>query len=158
MKRIATYGLTAVGLLVAGAAIAVASDDDHGRHHRGHWDHAKMAEHFFQDFDLNKDGKVTKAEVDQVNAQRFREAAGGGSSVSLDQFIKLHADDARERDEKRFQHMDKNSDGKLTENEFEGRRGRMFDHMDKNKDGVITQDEANAPRDHDGPPPEDKPE
>ena len=160
MKRVAIYGLIAGSVLVAGGAIAASQMDgpgDHGWKHHGHHDRAQMADHFFQDFDLNKDGKVTKAEVDQVNAQRFREVSGGAQAVTFDQFIAAREKDMREHEKEHFARMDKNGDGKLTQDEFDSRHDRMFDHMDKNKDGVITKDEVTPPLgdDHDGPPPGD---
>jgi Ca2+-binding EF-hand superfamily protein len=175
MKRVFAYGLIAGSLLFAGAAIAAdpmppkdnmgppPGDDmgppppdgpGHWRHDRG--DRAEMAEHFFREFDLNHDGKVTKAEIEQVNAQRFKDASGGGSTVTLEQFIQAHMKEFREREEHRFKELDKNGDGKLTQAEFEGHHADMFDHMDRNKDGVITKDEIMPPRDMDGPP--EKPE
>ncbi|MBI3678452.1 MAG: EF-hand domain-containing protein [Proteobacteria bacterium] len=161
MKRIIAYSLIGGGFLVVGAAIAASMPDrpdgpDGPRHH----DRAQMAAHFLEEFDLNKDGKVTKAEVDQVMAQRFKEAALGSASVTLDQFIQAHMKDFREHEQRRFQHLDKNGDGKLTADEFEGRHADMFEHMDRNKDGVITKDEVMPPPgdDMDGPPPPEKPE
>ena len=45
---------------------------------------------FERDFDLNKDGKITKAEFDKALAQRFAEATGGGAAMTEAQFAKAH--------------------------------------------------------------------
>jgi len=69
-----------------------------------------------------------------------------------------------ERMTERFKAMDKNNDGKLSADEFEGRKG-MFDSLDANKDGFVDQEEMKAigaklreRAQNQSPSPESKPE
>ena len=43
--------------------------------------HHDMADRFMREYDLNHDGTVTRAEYDQVNAERFRQIDTNGDGV-----------------------------------------------------------------------------
>lgn len=170
MKRILTFALLAGTILVA---VPVLADDmpppppgdemgpppDGPMGPRGPH-HADMGRHFFERFDLNKDGKVTKAEMQQVEDKHFAEISGGATTISKQQFVDAELKRARERAEDMFKHMDKNNDGKLDKAEFGPPHGDdMFAHMDTNSDGAITPDEMKDMHRH-GPHrgPKDQPE
>ena len=61
--------------------------------HHMHHAHGDKAGHFMQHFDLNNDGKVTRAEFDQVNADRFNKMDKNGDGViSADELAQFHQD------------------------------------------------------------------
>jgi Ca2+-binding EF-hand superfamily protein len=96
-------------------------------------------------YDLNRDGKVTRAEFDKLTTQQFGAFAKGGSLTSA-QYTALIAAQSRSISERVFQRLDKDRDGKLTLAEFAGSQERLFSRLDKNNDGVITEDELTTSR------------
>jgi Ca2+-binding EF-hand superfamily protein len=106
---------------------------------------------FFERFDADKDGKVTKAEFLGARASQFKAADKDGDGlVTREEFAAfgdLRRDDAVDR---LFARLDKNADGKLTADEFAGRagkkarsRGRIapslnFERADAEKKGYLT--------------------
>jgi Ca2+-binding EF-hand superfamily protein len=95
--------------------------------------------------DLNKDGKVTRAELDKAVAVEFT-GAGKGQSITPDQFYGIVAARYRDTAGKMFERMDADHDGKLTLAEFSAREEKLFSRLDKNGDGVITRDELSFSR------------
>lgn len=95
--------------------------------------------------DLNHDGKVTRAELDQALHQQFAAAAKGGT-LNKDQFTSMQSTRASATSQRAFQRLDGNHDGKLTLDEFSASQHRTFARMDKNNDGVITRDEMTSSR------------
>ena len=73
---------------------------------------------FCAEFDLNRDGKVTHAELDKALHQQFQAATKGGQSMTLDQFYALELAHYREMDARIFQHMNTSYTGKLTLQEY----------------------------------------
>lgn len=96
-------------------------------------------------YDVNRDGKVTRAEFDKITAQQFNAFAKGGSLNSA-QYYALVAAQSRAISARVFQRLDKDRDGKLTLAEFAASQERLFSRLDKNNDGVITQDELTTSR------------
>lgn len=94
-----------------------------------------------EEADLNHDGKVTRAEVDQKIHQVFTDAAKGGNALTPDEFYGLELARFRQGAQKRFDRVDTNHDGKLSKAEFVAPAQKMFDHLDRNHDGVISADE-----------------
>lgn len=131
--------------LVAGVALA------HGAGHGAH---------MFERLDLNKDGKITKAEankarekwfaevdankdgaITRAEAEKWREAKWGKKGK------KPEGDKARRgnhgaRHGRMFDRLDQNRDGKITKSEAAAKSTFLFQKLDTNKDGVITKTEA----------------
>jgi Ca2+-binding EF-hand superfamily protein len=101
---------------------------------------------FCAEFDLNRDGKVTRAELDQGLHQQFQAATKGGQFMSLDQLYGLELAHYREMDARIFQHMNTSYTGKLTLQEYSASEAKFFARLDKNGDGVITADELSRSR------------
>jgi Ca2+-binding EF-hand superfamily protein len=95
--------------------------------------------------DLNKDGKVTRSELDKAVGIEFTDA-GKGQSLNADQFYAIMVSRFRDMAGKMFERMDSDHDGKLTLAEFSAREEKLFARMDKNGDGVITRDELSFSR------------
>jgi len=102
---------------------------------------------FCSTFDVNKDGKVTRAEFDTaVNAQFDKFGKGGG--INRDGFFQIAAEKVRDMEARRFSRLDANHDGKLTLEEFEAPQKKMFDRLDAKHQGFITKDEIIAAMRH----------
>lgn len=99
---------------------------------------------FCGDNDLNRDGKVTHAEFDNVTIKQFAARTGGAKFMSEAQF---RADtDGRERSfaVRAFLRLDANGDGKLSSNEFAASDQKLFARLDGNHDGVVSASELSA--------------
>jgi Ca2+-binding EF-hand superfamily protein len=96
---------------------------------------------FCDDNDLNRDGKVTRAELDSVIAKTFSLQMGSAKSMTLAQY--RAAADGRDRPYavQAFQRLDADGDGRLSFAEFAASDQRLFARLDTNKDGVVTRDE-----------------
>jgi Ca2+-binding EF-hand superfamily protein len=101
---------------------------------------------FCAEFDLNRDGKVTRAELDQGLHQQFQAATKNGPFMSPDQLYGLELAHYREMDARIFQHMNTSYTGKLTLQEYAASEAKFFARLDKNGDGVITVDELSRSR------------
>lgn len=93
-------------------------------------------------FDTDKDGKVTQAEIDGVrDAQLKKFDADGNGALSLEEYQALWLDAMRPRMARQFQANDADANGSITAEEFRARFAGMARHLDRNNDGAITQDE-----------------
>jgi Ca2+-binding EF-hand superfamily protein len=105
----------------------------------------------FATLDTDKDGKVTKAEVDAFHAAQVKAAdANGDGKLSADELatMQISAMTARitARAAKMVELMDTDKDGALSAAELAVPPGpeMMFDKIDANSDGAITQAEIDA--------------
>lgn len=101
---------------------------------------------FCAEFDLNRDGKVTRAELDQGLHQEFQSAAKGGAFLSADELYALELGHYRQLDAHIFERINTSYDGKLTLQEYAASEAKFFARLDKNGDGVITADELSSRR------------
>jgi Ca2+-binding EF-hand superfamily protein len=101
---------------------------------------------FCAEFDLNRDGKVTHAEMDQALHQQFQVATKNGAFMTIDQLYALELARYREMDARIFQRINTSYTGKLTLQEYAASEAKFFARLDKNGDGVITQDELSSRR------------
>jgi len=99
---------------------------------------------FCAEADLNRDGKVTRAELDTALHQQFQAATKGGAFMSLDELYATELARYRELDARIFQHMNTSYTGKLTLQEYAASEAKFFARLDKNGDGVITEDELSS--------------
>jgi Ca2+-binding EF-hand superfamily protein len=102
---------------------------------------------FCFDNDLNKDGTVTRAELDTAVGKRFALAANGAATMNAGQFASDLDRRFRDSNARTFKRLDKDGDGKLTLAEFAANELKLFARLDKNRDGVIAADEM-RPRFH----------
>ena len=145
--------------------------DGHGGHR---WRPRMFGPHLeLQEFDANKDGRISHAEIDQVLRARF-DAADANHDGQLDaaEFASMHFffqhrvpppdGEGPDRDH-RFgpphppepgeiiKHLDWNLDGKISFEEFAAPIRQMALRLDRDGDGVIEGDELRGPEF--GPPP-----
>jgi hypothetical protein len=126
-------GAVAGGLAWAGLAHAGNWHDDDNHHGKGR----HMME-MFERFDTNSDGRVTKDEIEITRQAMFGGADGNNDSMlTLDEFEGLWLDHLRPRMVDKFQKLDNDGDGQVTETEFAKPMDRVAGWLDKNDDGVI---------------------
>ncbi len=99
---------------------------------------------FCADNDLNRDGKVTRAEFDSATAKHFAMLTGGAKAMTETQFTADALARYRELSARMFKRLDKNRDGKLSIAEFAASDQKLFARMDKNHDGTVTPDELSS--------------
>lgn len=152
--------LTASGIAtVLGAVALVGIADAHDRGgrergggHGGH--HSKMMggqmggmhgggmRQFFTMADENKDGQVSKEEIEKLRDAKFATYdANKDGKLGLDEFQGLINELARERIVRMFQHLDPDGDAAISKQELDDRVAMMIEFMDRNDDGVITRDD-----------------
>jgi hypothetical protein len=95
------------------------------------------ASHFFADYDLNHDGKVSRNEVGTVVAKRFALAAGGTKLITPQQYTADAMKRHRDREKQSFRRADWNGDGVLTADEFSIQQRARFAAVDREGAGVI---------------------
>lgn len=133
-----------------GEKSAAVSDADKAER-KGHWRGQRGmrfgAADFCAQYDVNKDGKVTRAEFDSVASARFATFAKAGF-LTLEGFKQMSAERMRGFQDKRFDRLDTNHDGTLTQEEFSAPQKTMFARLDKDKKGYITKDDLKGAMHH----------
>lgn len=95
----------------------------------------RLADRVLRDFDLNKDGKITKAQLDKVLSLRFTEATGGGVTLNEAQFARTHEKMLQAHNDQMFRRIDGNGDGILSLEEFRAPLRTRFEKMDRDARG-----------------------
>lgn len=121
---------------------------------------------FIHDYDADHDGQVTRAEFDASRVARFKATdANGDGWVSEEEYVgeyharleqQLAASDRSEEKKTeerqrqmrqahvRFDVLDKDKDGKMTQAEYDASGARTFAEQDDDKDGIVTAADAAA--------------
>ncbi len=98
-----------------------------------------------QQFDLNKDGTLTKEELTTALEQKITDNdKDGDNAITLDEFKTEWAKQTERMMVRAYQRLDPNGDGKVTLDELQQQTSFMFDRMDRNNDGKI--DKADRPQ------------
>jgi Ca2+-binding EF-hand superfamily protein len=108
-------------------------------------------------FDVNKDGSMTTSEVKQVLTKGFKTYDSDGDGfLNLKETIAAYEQAKRERKIKRFNKMDQNGDGVLTQDEYlatmkkySGYKQKIIEYRftkkDKNNDKLVSFTEYTKP-------------
>jgi hypothetical protein len=109
-------------------------------------------------FDTNKDGKITKAQIDAVLADQMKKYdTDGDGTLSLSEYQALFDDQMHETMVRSFQALDREGAGKVTLDELRAPIDRLVQRLDRNHTGVIDLNQFDGPHqgpgDRDGPPP-----
>lgn len=172
MKRTTKYiiGLGAVAALTSSAFVGVALTDDKvkeavrghhsdqvelaqgGKHHgkarrarfgsrhggfRGHF-----GERMLEQFDADKDGKLTQAEIDKSRAEQHAKFdSDKDGKLNLKEYESLWLDVMRKRMVDAFQRHDDDGDAAVTAAEFQERFKNFVARADRNEDGAFTRDD-----------------
>ncbi|MEM8986038.1 MAG: hypothetical protein AAGC95_04870 [Pseudomonadota bacterium] len=114
---------------------------------------AHSSRSFYERYDTNKDGVVTKEEFAVARAQGYnrRDSDGDGKvyveeyvaeyKARLEQQLEEQRKRALKQAEVRFAALDSDDDAIMTEEEFNASGDRMFSRLDSNKDGVINEED-----------------
>lgn len=125
---------------------------DRSKHQKDHGASTGHRAAFIDDYDLNGNEVVTRAEYEQARAEKLKamDANGNGlvdESEYLDHFAqtlkkKISAERKAqvEQTEIRFKSIDTNGDGKMTWDEYWASGAKTFTHFAKSIDGVVTLD------------------
>lgn len=94
----------------------------------------------FDRMDTNGDGKVTAEELSERQSELIANAdSDGDGAVTKDELKAYHQ--ARHAEWREKHNPDANDDGVIDRTEFISAAQERFDRMDKNGDGVISEDE-----------------
>lgn len=158
-KTLVAGGVVAlIGLAgLAGIVTAHGGRDGWGGHHRGpgammgRWSHGMDGYHrgkrghgmmgrgygmrMMEQADADDDGRITAEEAAKFRTEQIETYdADGDGSLSLDEFAALHAAKTRPMVVDRFQALDDDGDGKVTDTEIASRVDRMLRFMDRDGD------------------------
>ena len=115
--------------------------DGEGREGRGHGGHRGghgMMRQMMEKVDADGDRAVTQDEVDAFRAGVVAEAdVSGDGNISLDEFETIYLKMTRERMVDRFQKLDADGDGVVTQTEMDKQFGDIVARMDRNDDGKL---------------------
>lgn len=144
MKQLSRLLVAVAGLVIGSAALA----DHHGggmHEHQGKEGRMPM----FGMFDENKDGKLSRDEVQKGVDRMFTEIdTNKDGTISQDEMRAHHKsmhDKMHSKMQERWKAADKDGDGALSRAEVDAAKmpmlSRDFDKLDANKDGKLTADE-----------------
>ncbi len=150
-------GVVAGGLALASVSAAVVANERKAQNKElimasgGYHGHGKFAGHrdmrkgmirLFNEHDVNKDGAVTQAEVDDVRKAKVdkydRDKDG---SLSLSEFEALWLEQMRSVMVDGFQRLDDDGSGKITVEEFAAPFSNIIDRHDDDDDGDVDEEE-----------------
>lgn len=96
----------------------------------------------FETLDLNKDGAVTLAEMENHRQQNFKTIdRNGDQTLSQGELATQRTQKRQEWLQKVFERKDSNKDNLLSESELSNRRGKRLMSFDKNNDKMLSLDE-----------------
>jgi len=109
-----------------------------GRGHGGHRGGERRAERLFERFDVNEDGVITEAEIEEVRSLNFASAdTDGNGEISLEEFKAAFMERSNDRMVRTFQFLDSDGDGTVTREEADQVANRMFNRLDRDGNGTV---------------------
>jgi YD repeat-containing protein len=135
-----TTALALTAVLMAGAALAAAPGAavTDGPMQGLERTTERGADRLARDFDLNRDGRVTRAEMNNLLGYRFSVATHRGPAMSLEQFMAQRAGQFRKSNEAMFHRLDWNGDGRLTAAEYGATQRVRFVALDRDGAGFVS--------------------
>ncbi len=139
---LAITALVAVGG-IAGVSLAEGMGKHGGRH--GFWGRMMLSE-----MDADKDGTVTRAEIEAHQAAHVAEIDADNNGAITAEELGAHHERMRQKHmAERLKAMDANADGSVSVDEFQAAHTWRMARLDRNGDGQIDADEMQP---HGGPP------
>lgn len=125
--------------------VLMASGDHHGsRGWRGQGKKRQMVTKLFHEHDMNQDGAVTQAEVNDVQSQKLAKFdADKNGTLSLQEFEGLWLERMRSRMVDGFQRLDEDGNGTVTSEEFLAPFSKIISRHDLDNDGDVDEEELN---------------
>lgn len=113
---------------------------DHGKHPRfGPGKGGEIFRDVFEAADADKDGTVTREELDAYRADRVSAVdADGDGALSIEEFDTLYRELTRSRMVDAFQSLDHDGDGVISAEEMDKRVNRMVERLDHDGDGALS--------------------
>ena len=138
-----------VATIVAVAAVIGASHADRYEHrkwkggHRGHMIgmgvRSIIGPRMFDGVDLNRDGKVTQAEIDTARKARFQKYdTDKNGDLTLEEFDGLWREMTEILKVRAFQMLDSSGNAKITKGEFDWPFSRLVERFDRDGDGALS--------------------
>jgi Ca2+-binding EF-hand superfamily protein len=116
----------------------------------------QRVQHMLERFDTNKDGQITREEVEAARKAHFASFdTDKDGALSQGEFRSMMAERLDEMAKRGFERMDSNKNGKIEPGEQRHSPARRIGRLDGNWDGVVTAEElreARFERKHDGLP------
>lgn len=142
MKTHTKVAIAASIAVIGGVALAGASMARGGfGHHGGHWGGGARAM-LMEQFDANKDGSLTKAEIDENVRSRMAAAdVNGDGELDLEEFEPLLVEIMRPKIVDGFQYLDADGSTAISIDELERPVAKVVSRLDRNDDGAVTEDE-----------------
>lgn len=157
-KTLIVAGLAAIvgSAAIAGAVRARDFGDDHGRPQHGGWNQhhrgpmgpevAAARAAFLEQYDTNKDGNLTQAEIDQARKDRLAKFdANKDGKLDLKEYEALWLDAHRRQMVRDFQRLDVDGDAIVTQDEYTKPMSKMVEMRDRNGDGKLNKDDMRRP-------------
>ena len=143
---VVVVAIAAAGSIVLAGA-SVAERGFGGRHgggygHGGHGGPGPRVMSMIQEFDLDKDGKLTQTEIDRARRTRMAEFdSDKDGRLTLTEFQGLWLDRMHERMVDHFQRLDADGDAIVTDAEFQAPMAFFVVRADRNGDGALSFDD-----------------
>lgn len=131
---------TAAVIVAASLAVAGGSAMAFGGHGKGE----ARGQMRFEQLDADKDGKLSREEMQAGAALRFGTAdANSDGKITAEEMNASGAKRAEKRFGKMLERLDSDKDGALSLEEMQGgeRHAQMFERLDADKDGFVSKDE-----------------
>ncbi len=98
---------------------------------------------FMEQYDTNKDGSLTQAEIDQARKDRLTKFdANKDGKIDLKEYEALWLDAHRQQMVRDFQRLDTDGDAIVTGEEYGKPLGKIVEFRDRNNDGKLNKDDA----------------